>query len=180
MNRIRRFILGMLVALVPGLAGGAALACSPAPFTPSATPVAGPNCALRIDLNEYDIVALGPATRTPSGLIVQELSDGNACYTRFNLVVHDCAAGQVMVIGTEHFDLMRAMEQNPEGRPTGLERIRDAGLAAGGPRDLAGFAALSQAEGYGTPATLRPNQSLRFGDRTLPLSCACREAGRGG
>jgi hypothetical protein len=171
-----RGIALLALALVPG----AALACSPGEFTPSPVPVPGANCALRIDLSPYDSVQLGDAIRTPGGLILQPVGEGNGCYSRTNLLVHDCAAGQVMVIGTEHFDLMRAMEQGPEGRQTGLERIRDAALAAGGPRDLAGFAALSQSEGYGTPVMMRPDQSLRFGNRTLPVACACREARRSG
>jgi hypothetical protein len=164
------------VAVASALFAGPALACSPGIFTPSAVPVAGPNCALRIDLNEVDSVHLGEATATPAGLILQPLSDGNGCYARFNLLVHDCSAGQVLVIGTEHFNLMA----DAGNAPTGLERIRDAALASDGPRDLPGFAALSEAGGYGTPLTLHTSQSLRFGTQTLPVACACREAAQRG
>jgi hypothetical protein len=166
-------ILATVAAL---LAPGIGHACSPAIQTPSPVPVQGPNCALRLDLNEIDSVFLGEATRIEGGLILQALSDGNGCYARYNLVVHDCAAGQVMVIGTEHFNLMDDMDNGP----TGLERIREAALAPSGPRDLAAFAVLSEAEGYGTPVTMRPNQSLRFGTESLPVACACRTAAQGG
>lgn len=184
MNRAGSFLgcAGRTVAASFFLAVSAtgALACSPGFITPSAVPVAGPNCALRLDLDETDSVSLGETVRTPAGLIVQTLSNGNGCYARFNLLVHDCATGQVMVIGTERFDLMSTLDQRGPPPQTGLERIRARALTAGGPQDLAGFAALSASEGYGDPVVMRTNQSLRFGNRTLPVACACQTAARGG
>lgn len=168
-----RHLIPALVLLAPG----AALACSPAIREPSPVPVQGPNCAYGFDLDEIDGVSLGGAERAPSGLLVQALRDGNGCYSRLNLVVHDCAAGQVMVIGTEHFDLMAAMERGPAYSPP-IEAIRD-GAISGELATLADLAAASAAQGYGTPLVLRPDQSLQFGGQTLPLSCACREARRG-
>jgi hypothetical protein len=170
---MRHLIMAALL-LLPG----AALACSPAIRAPSPVPTQGPHCAYSMDLNEIDTVILGGAERAPSGLILQALSDGNGCYARFNLVVHDCAAGQVMVIGTEHFSLMDAAGQDPEVRP-GIEIIREAAMA-GELATLADLTAASEARGYGVPLVLRPNQSLQFEGQSLPLSCACREAGRGG
>lgn len=168
---MRHLILALFM-----LAPGAALACSPAIREPSPVPTQGPNCAYGFDLNEIDAVSLGGAERTPSGLFVQALRDGNGCYSRLNLVVHDCAAGQVMVIGTENFSLMDAMERGPDYRPP-IEAIRD-GAIAGELATLADLSVASEAQGYGTPLVLRPDQSLQFEGQTLPLSCACREAGR--
>lgn len=166
-----------VIALLAGLPTGG-LACSPAIREPSPVPVQGPNCAYGFDLDEIDGVSLGEAARAPSGLLVQALRDGNGCYSRLNLVVHDCAAGQVMVIGTEHFDLMQAMERGPAHNPP-IEAIRD-GAISGELATLADLAAASAAQGYGTPLVLRTDQSLRYDRQTLPLSCACRTARGGG
>ncbi len=157
------------------LSGAPVLACSPALIEPSAVPIQGPGCAYVIHLNEIDAVHLGEAVRAPGGLILQALSEGNGCYARFHLIAHDCAAAQVMVIGAENFSLMEAMGRDPSWRP-GIELIREDALAAPG-GTLADLRAASLAEGYGEPQVLRPADSLRFGAQTLPLACACREAG---
>lgn len=159
-------------------AAAPALACSPALFDPAPYPVPGANCALRIDLNEIDQVHLGEAEPLGGGLILQALSEGNGCYARFHLLVHDCGRAQVMVIGAERFNLMEAMGRDPNQRP-GLEIIREGALAARDRGQVPGFddfAAQSRAQGYGTPQVLRVNQSLRFDRHRLPLGCACREA----
>jgi len=170
--------LAMVAAAMPA----AASACSPAVRPPSPVPVRGPDCALSVDLNEIDTASLGSAVALGGGLVLQPLIDGNGCYNRQNLLVHDCTAGQVMVIGTEHFALMEAMGRDPD-HVHGLERIRVAALAArdaGETRTLDDFAAMSRAEGYGEPLVIATRQALQFGDRRLPLDCACRMARRGG
>jgi len=168
-------------AVALALASGPALACSPMIRDPAPRPVAGPDCALTIDLDQTDSVSLGAALPLAAGMFLQPLSDGNGCHNRQNLLVHDCAAGRVMVIGTERFDLMDTLGRGP-GRPSGLEVIRDRALAAraaGRTTTLDEFAAQSRAQGYGTPLVLATGQRLQYGNRRLPLDCACRTAGRG-
>jgi hypothetical protein len=166
-------------ALVLMLGASPALACSPAFIEPSPFPVQGPGCAFSIDLNQTDSVNLGPTARLANGLILQALSEGNGCYSRNHLIVHDCAARAVMVIGAEHFSLMEAMGREAE-ELSGLEIIRETALAAstaGRPLAPEDFTTLSRAQGYGAPQMLRPTDSLRFDRQTVPLGCACRTAG---
>jgi len=177
---IRAAALALVLAVV--LAGGPVLACSPMIIEPASEPRRGPDCALAFDLDETDIVSLGSAVPLSAGMFLQPLSDGNGCYNRQNLLVHDCNAGRVMVIGTEHFSLMESMERGP-GRISGLEVIRDLALAAhaaGRTQSLDDFAAQSRAQGYGTPLVVATTQRLQYGNRRLPLDCACRTARRSG
>ena len=171
-----RIALALAAALaVVAILPRPALACSPAIVTPSPVPVQGPDCALRIDMDEINAASLGAAVALGDGFLMQPLSEGNACYNRQYLLFHDCAARQVMVIGAEDHDVMLAHEA--QGAGSGLERIRETALRvrdAGQRLDMDGLAALSRAEGFGAPQVLRTSQSLRFGGHTMPLSCACR------
>lgn len=184
MMRARSVVPGSVLMAAQALAATAALACSPSYFTPSPVPVQGPDCALTIDLNETDTASLGAAVRLGQGMFLQPLSEGNGCYNSQHLLVHDCAQGRVMVIGVERFDMMASLSGGPGRAGSGLDRIRDAALAArdaGRPLRMDRLTALSHAEGYGAPQMLRTSQSLRFGSHTMPLSCACRRGpGQGG
>jgi hypothetical protein len=162
-----------LAASVAGTA--AALACSPAFRTASVVPQQGPGCTYAVDLDAAANVSLGQTHATPSGLILQPLGRGNGCHSSTDLVVHDCRARQVMIIGTEHFVLMEDFDRDPLDRPR-LEVIHDAAMS-GELATLADFDAASRAQGFGAPLVLRPEQSLDFQGRRVPLSCACREAG---
>ena len=177
LNR-KSVIVILLALLVTGAAAPRiALACSPTIFTPSPVPVQGPACALSVDVNDQQIASLGAATRLSQGMFLQVLDEGSGCHYVQHLVVHDCARDQVMIIGAERWALMQMLEDESDEAESGLDRIRDAALAArdaGRPLDMDGFVALSHAHGYGAPQVLRTNQSLRFGRQTMPLSCACR------
>jgi hypothetical protein len=157
-------ITGALLALMPV----AALACSPAIVSPAPHPVRGEGCALRIDLDAVDAVFLSAVQPLSPSLSIQNLTEGNGCYARLNLVVHDCAARAVMIIGTEHFSLMDA----EPGSSSPLDDLRTAALADGN-ADLARMAALSEQAGFGAPLQLRPDQALQFGRHRLPLGCVC-------
>lgn len=172
-----------LIAAGLGLLAGPGLACSPAPFqTPVGAVVEGPGCGMEMALGAFDAVRLGAAERLRGGLSMQALSEGNGCYARLSLVVHDCTAGRVAVIGPETFDLMASLGQDPAAM-TGLESIHNRALDAlksGSVQTLDDFTALSRAQGLGEPQMLGTTESLHFGGQSVPLSCACATARDGG
>jgi hypothetical protein len=165
---LRALFTGVMLTLAPAVVPAVAQACSPAMRTPAAQPVRGDACALRIDLDEVNVVSLSAAQGFGAGLSIQKLTQGNACDAALNLVVHDCAAGAVLIIGTEHFALMEAAD----GAPSPLDDLRRRALADTG-ADLARVAALSEQAGFGAPLQLRPDQALQFGRHRLPLGCVC-------
>lgn len=160
----RAFVLGGMLALAPAVSQ----ACSPVIVTPAAQPQRGEGCAIRMDLDATNAVRLSAVQPLGARLSIQTLTEGNACDARLNLVVHDCAAREVMIIGTEHFALMEAVP----GAPSPLDDLLATAFAEGSP-DLARMATLSEQAGFGAPLRLRPDQALQFGRHRLPLSCVC-------
>lgn len=155
----------LLLAAIASLAPSAALACSPAPFTPSAMPVVGEACEFTTYLTEYRAVGLSAITTTAGGLYRQDIFDGNACYWELDLLIQDCAAGQMLVIGPDHRDLMT------EPRNTGIDRITariDAEALT-----LDQIEALAVAEGYETHLRLAAGTRLSVNGDGLPTRCAC-------
>lgn len=158
-------IVRKLLALCLLLSPGASLACSPVPFTPSAMPVLGEACEFTTFLGEYRAVGLSAITATAGGFYRQDIFDGNACYWEADLLIQDCAAGQMLVIGPDMRDLMH------EPRETGIDRITariDAEALT-----LDQIEALAVAEGYETHLRLAAGTRLSVNGDGLPTRCAC-------
>ena len=153
------------LALIASLLPAAALACSPAPFTPSAMPVVGEACEFTTFLGEYRAVGLSAITATAGGLYLQDIFDGNACYWEADLLIQDCAAGQMLVIGPDMRDLMH------EPRETGIDRITARVEAEALTLDQ--IEAMARAEGYETHLRLAAGARLSVNGDGLPTRCAC-------
>jgi len=165
--RSRRHVYGALATILTMAAHGSpALACMPQLMTPSDTPDAGEACALQWTLAEMRAVGLGPARVLDSGLIVQDVFDGNACYWEANLLVHDCAAGVAIVVGPDNRELML------EPRETGIDRIA-AALESGVLTQLTALAGVAQAEGYPPALTVPSGSAIAVNGQTIDISCAC-------
>ena len=143
-----------------------ALACMPQLMVPSTTPKAGEACAVTWTLTGIRAVGLSPARVLETGLVVQEIYDGNACYWEANLLVHDCAAGTAMVIGPDMRELMT------EPRETGIDRIA-AGIDSGALADLATLARRAVAEGYPPALTVPAGSAIAVDGQAVDISCAC-------
>ena len=146
--------------------GSPALACLPQMLTPSSTPKVGEACAISWTLTDIHVVGLTEATVLPSGLIVQDIYDGNACYWEANLLVHDCAAGVAIVVGPDNRELML------EPRETGIDRIA-AALESGVLTQLTALAGVAQAEGYPPALTVPSGSAIAVNGQTIDISCAC-------
>gem|GEM_PF-6824521 len=145
--------------------GAPAPACSPVLFTPSQMPEVGEDCAFVTYLTEIRAVGLSSITVTAGGLYRQDIFDGNACYWESDLLVQDCAAGQMLVIGQDDRSLMQ------EPRETGIDRIVariDAEALT-----LDQIEALARAEGYETRLRLAAGARLSVNGEGLPTRCGC-------
>ena len=155
----------LALALIAFLNPAAALACSPMPFTPSEMPVIGADCAFTSYLTEYRAVGLSEITVSAGGLYRQDIFDGNACYWEANLLIQDCAAGRMLVIGPDMRDLMH------EPRTTGIDRI--VARMDTEELDLDQITELARAEGYETRLRLRTGARLSVNGHGLPTRCGC-------
>jgi len=158
-----RAVLLALLTLVPV----PALACSPVLFTPSETPVYGERCAIVTHVDPIRAVGLSSLTDLGQGLAYQDIFDGNACYWEANLLVHDCSAGEILVIGEDNRALMT------EPRETGIDRIVEAMQSAGTPMTLDALSAMAEAEGYATRLRLTAGTRLSVNGHGVPTNCAC-------
>ncbi|NKX44355.1 hypothetical protein [Roseicyclus persicicus] len=168
MTRTRPFLLCAGIAAATGLTAQAALACMPVPLEVTAGPVAGEGCSQSQVLDEYRAVGLSSVTAAAGGLLMQDIYDGNACYLEANLLVIDCAAGQMLVIGPDQ----RSLETEP--RETGIDRIA-AWLGTEGPAP--GFdeiAARAMREGYDAPLRAAAGARLSINGAGVDTTCACR------
>lgn len=147
------------------LAAAPALACSPMPFTPSEMPEVGEACAFVTYLTEYRAVGLSEILVTAGGLYRQDIFDGNGCYWEANLLIQDCAAGQMLVIGPDMRDLMH------EPRETGIDRI----VARIDVESLTldQIADLARSEDYETRLRLDAGARLSVNGQGLPTRCGC-------
>lgn len=159
-----------LVAFALALAPAAARACSPVPFTPSATPERGEACAYYRYLTEIRAVGLSPATDLGGGFVLQHATDGNACYHEWNLVLYDCTAGELAVIGPARDDYF------PENSGAPMRAVYDrleAEAAAGHPMSLDAASELGHAQGFGAALRVRAGTRLAINGYTVPTDCAC-------
>ncbi|MCC5954951.1 MAG: hypothetical protein JJU07_02535 [Natronohydrobacter sp.] len=165
-----------LSAAVGALSAASALACMPSekPLEPD---VRGPDCAFAMDVSRISTVSLSSAEPLGERRYLQTLSDGQVCEGSKNLVVHDCAAGKMLIIGTEFyhaFAMPREDDRHIHKVREAALKVRDQGIVP----DFAMITSLSQAEGFGEPKVLRINQRLQFERRTLRLDCVCRTLDR--
>jgi hypothetical protein len=161
-----RLRLPLLSAALVALAAPA-LACMPAPMTPTAGPVAGEGCSQSHVLTEIRAVGLSPMQVLAGGLVLQDLYDGNGCYWEANLVVTDCAAGQMLVIGPDARDLQT------EPRQTGIDRIAAWLEGQGAGVDLTAVAARAVQEGYAAPLQAAVGARLSINGAGVATGCAC-------
>lgn len=158
-----RAVLLSLLTLAPV----PALACSPVLFTPSETPVYGERCAIVTHVDPIRAVGLSALTDLGRGFAFQDVFDGNACYWEANLLVHDCASGEMLVIGEDDRALMT------EPRQTGIDRITEAMQSAGATLSLDALSAMAEAEGYATRLRVPAGTRLSVNGHGVPTSCAC-------
>ena len=157
----RRLALTLAALMAPG----AALACSPVLFTPSETPVYGEGCQIVTYVDEIRAVGLSEVVNPGHGLVRQDIFDGNGCYWEADLLVQDCAAGQMLVIGPDNRDLMSEPQQ------TGIDRLV-AAMDAGGVT-LDQLEAMARAEGYAATLRLATGTRLSVNGHGVPSNCAC-------
>ncbi len=152
-------------SIAAGVSAGVAQACSPVGFTPSEMPEVGEACAFTTYLTETRAVGLSEITVTAGGLYRQDIFDGNGCYWEANLLIQDCAAGQMLVIGPDMRDLMH------EPIETGIDWI----VARIDVEDLSldQIADLARREGYETRLRLAAGARLSVNGQGLPTRCGC-------
>lgn len=166
MTPARPFGLLFAAALLAML-GAPVLACMPVLMVPTAAPVPGEGCSQSHVLTEIRAVGLSPMQDLGNGLIVQDIYDGNACYWEANLLVHDCAAGQMLVIGPD----ARSLDTEP--RQTGIDRIAAWMAAEAASPGLQAVAARAGQEGYGAPLQAAVGARLSINGAGLATGCAC-------
>lgn len=161
-----RLALACWFALAPG---GAALACSIIDFTPSDGPVRGAACSHTYYVSTSRAVGLSEASDLGGGLVVQHATDGNACYREWNIVLHDCTAREVLVIGPARADY----PWDPEPPMFALFERIEAAAAAGRPLSLDALAGLASAAGYGNALRVPVGTRLSINGYQVPSDCAC-------
>lgn len=159
-----------LVALTLVLTPAVARACSPVLFTPSAIPERGEACSYYRYLTEIRAVGLSTASDLGGGYVIQHATDGNACYHEWNIVLFDCTARELAVIGPARDDYF------PENSGAPMRAVYDrleAEAAAGHPMSLDAASDLGRAQGFGAALRVPVGTRLAINGYNVPTDCAC-------
>ena len=158
-------ILASMLLLTPG----AALACSIVEYTPSNGPVREASCAYTYYVDTARAVGLSEASDLGGGIVMQHATDGNACYYEWNIVLHDCTAREVLVIGPARADY----PLDPLPPMFGIAERIEAAAEAGRPPNLETLAGMAAAVGYGHGLRVPVGTRLSINGYTVPSDCAC-------
>ena len=168
-----RPVLSFAVALT--LSAGLAEACSATAGVPSNVPVHGSACSVSTQVEEYRSVRLTRATDLGRGFVRQNITDGGGCGYENNLIVHDCGADRLLVVGWEMFDVMDSL--TPNSPQPALERITDRidqAAQGGSPLTLSAIAGLARSERLPTALELAGGTRVSINGHGVSTSCACQ------
>lgn len=168
---------GLAVVLRRAVAGGAlafalpgaALACNIVPIVPSATPERRANCSYTHLVSEIRAVRLSEAVDLGGGFVLQYALDGNACYHERNIVLHDCAARDLVVVGPERADY----PWDPEPPMFDIQERIQTEAEAGQPMTLTALTELAQSHGYADTLRVSVGTRLSINGYSVPSNCAC-------
>jgi hypothetical protein len=139
-------------------------------MTPSPQPVQGAGCSYYHILTESRSVGLSEAVDLGSGLVLHHATDGNACYREWNLVLHDCTARELVVVGPDRADYLPA--DSGASMYALFARI-EAEAAAGRPMTLDALTDAAVASGYAPPLRVPVGTTLSINGHRVPTACAC-------
>jgi hypothetical protein len=167
---LRRMIRLGVAALVLGIQSVPAIACSIVDMTPSDQPMRGANCSYYHIATTIRAVGLSEAVDLGGGFVIQHATDGNACYREWNIVVHDCNARSLVVVGPARDDY--GPEQAEVPMYDIFNRI-ESDAAAGHPMSLAALTSLADSYGYAGTLRTAVGTRLSINGYNVPSDCAC-------
>jgi hypothetical protein len=153
-----------------GLGAVPVSACSIVDMTPSDQPVRGQNCSYTHIPTTIRAVGLSEAVDLGGGFVLQHATDGNACYREWNIIVHDCNQGSLVVVGPARADYG---DEAPVPMYDIFERIQS-DAAAGRPMSLDSLTSLATSLGYSGTLQVPVGTRLSINGYSVPSDCACR------
>ncbi len=165
-----RMLQVAVAAISFGILSVPATACSIGEMTPSDQPQRGADCSYHHIPTTIRAVGLSAAVDLGGGFVLQHATDGNACYREWNIVVHDCNVGSLVVVGPTRADY--GSEDVAAPMYDILERI-ESNARAGRPMSLDALAGLARSNGYSDTLQVRVGTRLSINGYTVPSDCAC-------
>ncbi len=159
-----------VAAMFFGIQSVPAIACSIGDMTPSDQPQRGASCGYYHIPTTIRAVGLSEAVDLGGGFVLQHATDGNACYNEWNIVVHDCNVGSLVVVGPTRADYGAEVVAAPMYDI--LERV-ESDARAGRPMSLDALVGLARSNGYSDTLQVPVGTRLSINGFSVPTDCAC-------